>query len=112
MRRNERLSGIQIILWTGLGLGAGLVAGFTVSEWIGGDRHVLFTVPFGHEQLELTEELLRVSAFLAAFSALYFTVVALTDATYRDEFFRDVVSEVRQALAVRLVYLNARRNTR
>ncbi len=36
MRRNERLSGIQIILWTGLGLGAGLVAGFTVSEWIGG----------------------------------------------------------------------------
>ena len=36
MRRNERLSGIQIILWTGLGLGAGLVAGFTLSEWIGG----------------------------------------------------------------------------
>jgi hypothetical protein len=29
------LSGPQIILWTGLGLGAGLVAGFTLSEWIG-----------------------------------------------------------------------------
>jgi hypothetical protein len=28
------LSGPQIILWTGLGLGAGLVAGFTLSEWI------------------------------------------------------------------------------
>ena len=36
MRRNDRLSGIQIILWTGLGLGAGLVAGFTLSEWVGG----------------------------------------------------------------------------
>lgn len=25
-----------MVLWTGLGLGAGLVAGFTLSEWIGG----------------------------------------------------------------------------
>lgn len=36
MRRNDRLSGTQIILWSGLGLGAGLVAGFALSEWIGG----------------------------------------------------------------------------
>jgi len=35
VRHRERLSGIQIILWTGLGLGAGLAAGFTLSEWIG-----------------------------------------------------------------------------
>jgi hypothetical protein len=34
--RNDRLSGLQIILWTGLGLGAGLVAGFGLSEWVGG----------------------------------------------------------------------------
>src|SRR6185295_9728847 len=31
-----RLSGTQIILWSGLGLGAGLVAGFALGEWIGG----------------------------------------------------------------------------
>jgi hypothetical protein len=36
VRRNDRLSGIQIILWAGLGVGAGLVAGFGLSEWIGG----------------------------------------------------------------------------
>ena len=36
MRRTDRLSGTQIILWSGLGLGAGLVAGFALGEWIGG----------------------------------------------------------------------------
>ena len=36
MRRNDRLSGIQVILWTGLGIGAGLVTGFALSEWVGG----------------------------------------------------------------------------
>jgi hypothetical protein len=36
VRRNDRLSGIQIILWAGLGVGTGLVAGFGLSEWIGG----------------------------------------------------------------------------
>jgi hypothetical protein len=81
----------------------------TEATWIGGVPNELFSVPFGHERLILTEELLRVSVFLAAFSALYFTVVALTDSTYREEFFRDVVSEVRQALAVRVVYLDALR---
>jgi hypothetical protein len=27
---------MQVILWTGLGVGAGLVAGFALSEWVGG----------------------------------------------------------------------------
>jgi hypothetical protein len=40
VRHRERLSGIQIILWSGLGLGAGLAAGFTLSEWIGGVNRV------------------------------------------------------------------------
>ena len=40
MRDRERLSGLQVVLWTGLGLGAGLAAGFALSEWIGGiSRH-------------------------------------------------------------------------
>jgi hypothetical protein len=82
----------------------------TEATWVGGKPpHKLLSVDYGHEQLVLTEELLRVSVFLAAFSALYFTVVALTDSAYREEFFREVVSEVRQALAVRIVYLDALR---
>lgn len=35
MRHRDRLSGMQVILWTGLGLGAGVVAGFVLGEWIG-----------------------------------------------------------------------------
>ncbi|HJR16999.1 MAG TPA: BON domain-containing protein [Gemmatimonadales bacterium] len=36
MRRSKRLSGSQVFLWTTLGVGSGLVAGFALSEWIGG----------------------------------------------------------------------------
>lgn len=36
MAQHERLSGRQVSLWIGLGLGAGLLAGFALSEWIGG----------------------------------------------------------------------------
>ena len=36
MRDRDRLGGIQVILWTGLGLTAGVVAGFALSEWVGG----------------------------------------------------------------------------
>ena len=35
MRRDE-LSGAQIFLWTTLGVGTGLLAGFALSEWVGG----------------------------------------------------------------------------
>lgn len=54
---------------------------------------------------QLTEELLRVASFLAAFSGLYFAVTAVTDQSYREQFFEPVVGEVRQAFAVREVYL-------
>lgn len=36
MRDDERLSGAQALLWTALGLGAGLASGFALSEWVGG----------------------------------------------------------------------------
>jgi BON domain-containing protein len=32
----DRLGGMQMIFWTGLGLGVGLAAGFALSEWVGG----------------------------------------------------------------------------
>jgi BON domain len=34
--RIKRLSGTQIFLWTTVGVGTGLVAGFALSEWVGG----------------------------------------------------------------------------
>ena len=56
----------------------------------------------------VTLELLRVAAVLGGFSSLYFAVVSLTDATYREEFREEVVGEMRRAFAVRAVYLAVR----
>jgi hypothetical protein len=36
VRRDQDLSGAQLVLWTSFGLGTGLVAGFALSEWLGG----------------------------------------------------------------------------
>ena len=35
MARDDHLSGTQILLWTTLGVGAGLLAGVALSEWVG-----------------------------------------------------------------------------
>jgi hypothetical protein len=40
--RRDDLSGIQILLWTTLGIGAGLVTGFALSEWVGGVNRTRF----------------------------------------------------------------------
>jgi hypothetical protein len=34
--RRDELSGTQIFLWTSIGVGTGLLAGFALSEWVGG----------------------------------------------------------------------------
>ncbi|HEX3273487.1 MAG TPA: BON domain-containing protein [Gemmatimonadales bacterium] len=40
MRQREQLSGMEVVVWTALGLGTGLVAGFALSEWVGGMSRV------------------------------------------------------------------------
>jgi hypothetical protein len=40
--RRDELSGIQILMWTTLGVGTGLVAGFALSEWVGGVNRTRF----------------------------------------------------------------------
>ena len=62
---------------------------------------------FGRE-IELTRALIHVAGFLGALSGFYFTVYVITDATYREEFFTEILAEVRQSLAVRNVYLALR----
>jgi len=62
---------------------------------------------FGHE-LILTTALLHVSGFVAFVAGFSFTVSLVTDSGYREEFFDEVVGDVRQALAVRTVYLALR----
>ncbi len=69
------------------------------------DRSIYEMVLFGTE-VALTWELLAVSGFIAAFSALQFSVSLITDDTYREEFFNDAANDVRNVLAVRALYLN------
>ena len=35
MPHRDRLDGLEIVLWSGLGIGVGLVGGFVLSEWVG-----------------------------------------------------------------------------
>ena len=35
MRHDDELSGGEVLLWTALGVGAGLLAAFALSEWVG-----------------------------------------------------------------------------
>jgi small neutral amino acid transporter SnatA (MarC family) len=76
-----------------------------IESWTGQVPDVVARFDLWGRDVQLTGELLRVSAFLSGFSGLYFTVTMLTDATYRQEFLEDVVGEVRQAFAVRAAYL-------
>jgi hypothetical protein len=73
--------------------------------WVGRRLEVLWRFKISGETFVLTEELLKVAVFLGAFSGLYFMVVLLTDAAYRKEFLDEVVSDVRDAFAVRAAYL-------
>ena len=57
----------------------------------------------------VSEQLLQVSVFLAAFSGLYFTVYAVTDDLYRKEFFTVIMNELRRAVGARVVYRALRR---
>jgi len=105
--------GVQILLvslmigvfFVGFGLLA--VTPETGASWSGGQLHVLADWLWWGRPVALTTELLQVAGFLTAFSGFYFTVYVLTDTTYRHEFLDDVLGEVREALAVRAVYLAA-----
>lgn len=77
-----------IALWTG-DQSPGIVAEFTLWE----------------NNIVLTGALLRCSAFIAAVAGLQFTVSALTDTSYRQEFVQENTNEMRTNLAVRAVYL-------
>jgi hypothetical protein len=92
-------------------LGLLLVPRETVASWTGVEPdalHVLVSWHLGGRELVITEPTLRVAGFITAFAGLQFTMNLLTDPTYRAEFREEVVAEIRQAFAVRAVYLDRR----
>lgn len=81
-----------------------------VEGWLGDDipTEVLASWSlFGHD-VAVTTALLHVSGFVAFVAGFSFTVSLVTDSGYREEFFDEVVGQVRQALAVRTVYVALR----
>ncbi|MGI9596058.1 MAG: hypothetical protein ACR2QK_07860 [Acidimicrobiales bacterium] len=78
----------------------------TIAQWTdGGSAELLLDATLFGARVPLTSELVKVAGFLMAFTALQFTVSALTDATYRQQFFDQLAGEIREALAVRVHYL-------
>jgi hypothetical protein len=62
------------------------------------------------KHLPVTNELFQVAVFLASFAGLYFTVYAVTDETYRSQFFAGLSTELEQAVAVNAVYVSLPRD--
>ena len=78
------------------------------TDWIGSPGDTVFDFDFLGENFQVTEELLRVSGGLAAFSGFYFAISMLTDSTYREEFLSELTSEMRESFTERAEYLKLR----
>lgn len=82
--------------------GAVAIDDAVIVSWLGEEP----TYPGGVELV--SKELAQVSTFLAAFSGLYFTVYAVTDATYRQQFFTSITRELELAVNARVAYRRMR----
>jgi uncharacterized membrane protein len=78
--------------------GAVAIDDAVIESWIGQEPdHFLY-------QHVVSVQLFKVAIFLGSFSGLYFTVYAITDATYRQQFFTEILRELERAVGVRAVY--------
>ncbi|MGW4214906.1 hypothetical protein ACWEIJ_43485 [Lentzea sp. NPDC004789] len=83
-------------------LGTLTVPDAAIKSWVGHDpaQGVLFGV-----QVPLSNDLVQVCLFIAAFSTLYFIATIVTDAAQRKTFFDPVLEHLQVSLAGRAVYL-------
>src|SRR5829696_5907715 len=77
-------------------------------DWLGYPGHEILHFNLFGERLELTSELIRVAAGLAAFSGFYFAIAMFTDSTYREEFLDELTSEMRRSFQARAEYMGMR----
>ncbi|WP_229054155.1 hypothetical protein [Aeromicrobium sp. Leaf350] len=80
----------------------------TIESWTG--QPVSDLPSWLGRRLPLTNDLFQVAVFLASFSGLYFTVYAVTDETYRRQFFSGLSTQLERAVAVHAVYRALREN--
>ncbi|MPZ60025.1 MAG: hypothetical protein GEU93_01770 [Propionibacteriales bacterium] len=74
-----------------------------VDAWLGHEPRYVGDVKL------VSTELFHVALFLAGFAGLYFTVYAVTDRTYREQFFTHISHDLERAVGVRTAYLAVRR---
>jgi hypothetical protein len=79
-----------------------------IESWLGPGHPK--DLPSLAEWVPVSNDLFQVSVFLAAFAGLYFTVYAVTDATYREQFFANLARELEQAIGVYTVYETLRQD--
>jgi hypothetical protein len=89
-------------------MGTLLIDAGVLESWIGSDGHALFTIHVLGIDGTVTEELLRVSGAIAAFTGLYFAISMLTDEVYRREFLDELTGEMRDTFRARAEYLRLR----
>jgi hypothetical protein len=75
--------------------------------WIGAPSRDLVAFVLLDELRTISEELLIVCSVLGGIVGLYFSGLSITDPSYRTEGFDLQVSNVRQILAARVLYLEA-----
>lgn len=92
--------------------GAFTVIPSTIDQWTGSDQLQIFgQFPFFGGDVVFSWELIRTSLFISMVAGLQFTVQAVTESSYRDEFLSASYEQTRQALAVRAVYLHLANDT-
>ncbi|HUV11338.1 MAG TPA: hypothetical protein VMX12_10200 [Acidimicrobiia bacterium] len=86
-------------------LGVFAITPGVIETWIGRAPDLLWSFRVFGEDLAITGELLKVCTFLAAFSALQFTVSLVSSGDQQEEYLHQLRDELRDAFAVRAVYL-------
>jgi hypothetical protein len=102
---------IQVTLLTAivfaffLGFGLLTISSTVVQQWLGhAPTPISWDLGPVHVALPVSNELYQVSVFLAVFAGLYFTVYAVSDSTYREQFFAHLSQDLERAIGVRTVY--------
>ncbi len=105
------LQGLQVLLLAMtvfaffVGFGMLAISDGVIAAWLGHAPSVQVWQRLGIP-VPISGELAKVSLFLASFAALYFTIYAVSDPTYRSQFFTHIDAELEQAVGVRVTYRN------
>lgn len=93
-----------VVFWFFVVFGLISVDNSVMAGWLGHEPSTSGTL-FTLRLPGISDELIRVSLFLAGFSGMYFAASIATDSTYRTSFFDPLMSDVARCMAARDVYL-------